>query len=92
MNKVRLKVLYSGHVQGVGFRYTVKSIAPGYELCGTIRNLDDGRVELICEGDKDELLAFCEAIRNSGLGRFIRSEDMQWQEAKNDLKGFSIIG
>ena len=50
MERHRLQVLYSGHVQGVGFRYSVKSLAPGFEVTGTIRNLLDGRVELLAEG------------------------------------------
>jgi acylphosphatase len=43
--KRRLHLLYSGRVQGVGFRYTVKSVANGFELTGIVRNLPDGRVE-----------------------------------------------
>ncbi|MEC9081303.1 MAG: acylphosphatase, partial [Verrucomicrobiota bacterium] len=50
MSLVRVQVLYSGRVQGVGFRYTVKSLVPGYDVLGVIRNLTDGRVELIVEG------------------------------------------
>jgi hypothetical protein len=45
----RMTIFYSGHVQGVGFRYNTKSVARGYEVIGTVRNLDDGRVELIAE-------------------------------------------
>ena len=54
MSIARVTVLYSGKVQGVGFRYAVKSVALGYELTGTVKNLDDGRVELIAEGEKIE--------------------------------------
>ena len=46
----RLTVFYSGQVQGVGFRYTAKTVATGFEITGTIRNLPDGRVELVAEG------------------------------------------
>jgi acylphosphatase len=41
MNRCRMKILYSGRVQGVGFRYSVKSTAQGYDLAGTVRNLVD---------------------------------------------------
>jgi len=54
-------------VQGVGFRYTVKSVARGFEAIGIVRNLADGRVELVAEGVRDELEAFRGAIRESGL-------------------------
>src|SRR5947207_2087839 len=72
--KRRLHVLYSGRVQGVGFRYTVKAVVPGFEVTGAIRNLPDGRVELVAEGLKEELEAFQQAIRDSGLGGLIARE------------------
>jgi acylphosphatase len=92
MNKVRLRVYYSGRVQGVGFRYSVKSLAPGFEVVGTVRNMLDGRVEMVAEGPRDELEALLVAVRDSGLGRFIRSELVEWLPAQNDLRGFLITG
>ena len=46
-----MQIFYSGRVQGVGFRYTAKTVAAGFEISGIVRNLSDGRVELIAEGD-----------------------------------------
>lgn len=86
-----MQVLYSGSVQGVGFRYTVKSVATGFEVTGTVRNLADGRVELIAEGAKEELDAFRQAIRDEGLEHFIRDEAMSWLDAKNEFRGFEIV-
>jgi acylphosphatase len=86
-----MQILYSGSVQGVGFRYSVKSVANGFEVTGTVRNLADGRVELLAEGVKDELEAFRQSIRDSGLEHFIRNEDVNWNEAKNDFRGFEIV-
>ena len=86
-----MQVYYSGHVQGVGFRYTVKSLTPGFEVTGTIRNLIDGRVELIAEGDRKELEAFQLAICDSGLGALIKQHDVSWSEAKNCFRGFEIV-
>lgn len=83
---------YSGNVQGVGFRYTVKSLAPGFEVTGAIRNLPDGRVELIAEGAPAELRAFQQAIRDSGLGPLISHEQTSWGEATNECRGFAIVG
>ncbi len=85
-----MHVLYSGHVQGVGFRFTVRSVAAGFELTGLVRNLSDGRVEMLAEGARDELEAFLHAIRESGLEHFIKKEDVTWSEAKNDYRGFQI--
>ena len=92
MKRQRVRVIYSGRVQGVGFRYTVKSLVPGFEVAGTVRNLLDGRVELVAEGPREELEAFLVAIRDSGLGYFIRSENLEWSEATGELRGFQITG
>jgi acylphosphatase len=86
-----MQVFYSGSVQGVGFRYTVKSVATGFEVAGTVRNLPDGRVELVAEGTKEELEAFRQAIREEGLGHFIRDEAVQWSDAVGEFRGFEIV-
>ena len=91
MNRKRLQVIYSGQVQGVGFRYSVKSVATGFDLTGSVRNLPGGGVELIAEGAKDELEAFRQAIRESGLDHFIRQEEVSWQEASSEFRGFEIV-
>jgi len=80
-----MQILYSGNVQGVGFRYAAKSAATGFEVTGAVRNLPDGRVELVAEGAKDELEAFRQAIRDSGLEHFIRDEQVTWADAKNEF-------
>jgi acylphosphatase len=87
----RMTVLYSGRVQGVGFRYTAKTVATGFEIAGTIRNLPDGRVELVAEAAPAELEAFRAALRDAGLAGFIRDERVDWADAKNEFQGFEII-
>ncbi len=89
-SRCRLHVLYSGRVQGVGFRYTVKSLAIGFEVTGLVRNLPDARVELVAEGAKSELTAFQRAIRESELGHFIKQEDLVWEEPRGGFRGFEI--
>ena len=90
MKRERVRNFYSGHVQGVGFRYAVKKVATGFEVTGTVRNLDDGRVELVGEGQRPELEEFLVAIRDSEVGRFIKNEQTVWSEAKNEFRGFEI--
>jgi acylphosphatase len=90
MNRIRMTILYSGRVQGVGFRYTTKRLVMGFELNGTVRNLPDGRVELVAEGEREELEAFQQAILDSGLGGLIRHEEIQWSAAIGNLRGFEI--
>ena len=69
----------------------MKSVAVGFEVVGTVRNLIDGRVELVCEGPREELEAFQKAIRESGLEHFIRNEEVNWSEATGEFRGFEIV-
>ena len=55
MNRRRMQIYYSGRVQGVGFRYTARRIAQHHAVTGFVRNLDDGRVELVAEGAPGEI-------------------------------------
>ena len=91
MSRFRLHIFYSGRVQGVGFRYTVKTLASGFEVTGITRNLSDGRVELMAEGTKEELEAFRRAIQDSEVGRFVRNEQATWTEATGEFRGFEIV-
>jgi acylphosphatase len=88
----KVQIFYSGNVQGVGFRYSVRQVATGFEVTGSIRNLPDGRVEMIAEGAKDELKVFLEAIRDSGMGHFIRDEKATWSAPTGEFRGFQIAG
>ena len=86
----RIHIFYAGRVQGVGFRYAVKTVAAGFEVSGTVRNLSDGRVELVAEGSSAELKAFQQAIRDEGLAGLIRDEQVEWSDAQGGLRGFEI--
>ncbi len=85
-----MTIWYSGRVQGVGFRITTCRAAAGYEVTGMVRNLPDGRVELVAEGSREELEAFRQGVRDAGLGGFIRSELVRWSEATGEYQGFEI--
>ncbi len=91
MIRHRVNVFYSGRVQGVGFRYTAKTRANGFDVTGTVRNLPDGRVELVAEGERQELEDFLADLHDSEIGRFVQDENVTWSEAKQDLKGFEIV-
>jgi acylphosphatase len=92
MDRSRMTVCYSGRVQGVGFRYTARSVALGFEIVGTVRNLPDGRVELVAEGARTELEAFRRAMQDSEVGGLVRSEDVSWGLAGGGFRGFQIVG
>ena len=84
------QVHYSGRVQGVGFRYSVREVTCGFEVTGFIRNLPDGRVELLIEAEEAEAQAFLEAIHDTQLDNYIRTEDVNWRPATNEFTRFEI--
>ena len=86
-----VKVHYEGRVQGVGFRYTVKTIAREYDVSGTVANLPDGRVELLASGDVSEVDAFLDGIRTSTLAGHITLESASESPRPEGLRGFTII-
>jgi acylphosphatase len=88
--KRRVQVIYSGRVQGVGFRYSTRSVACGYEVTGFVRNLPDGRVELVAEGEENEVRAFLEGMDASHLGAYIRGREANWLDAAGEFKSFEI--
>ena len=67
----RREVHYSGRVQGVGFRYTASYIAQRFAVTGFVKNLPDGRVELVLEGPIMEIQAVLRTIQ-AEMGRYIR--------------------
>jgi acylphosphatase len=86
----RVTVLYSGRVQGVGFRYTTRSIAGRYVVVGYVRNLPDGRVELVAEGEWREVSEFLAAVRDH-FQDHIRDEKQDEQPpADGEFHGFEI--
>ena len=86
----RLHVYYSGYVQGVGFRYSVKQLSLEFDVTGWVKNLPDGRVEMVIEGERDELETFQVAILDAGLRRFIRETQSHWSEGTGEFRGFEI--
>jgi len=87
--RCRQKVYFSGRVQGVGFRYTVERVARRFEVTGFVRNLPDGRVELVAEGLPAELARFAAAIAEAMAGHLDRAETSQ-PPATGEFTGFSI--
>lgn len=85
----RSTVYYTGHVQGVGFRYTAHSIAGGHDITGYVRNLSDGRVELVAEGEPRAIDAFLGDIRER-LANHIRDERRDVGPATGEFTSFEI--
>lgn len=70
-------VFYEGRVQGVGFRWSAKNLARGFDVTGWVKNLPDGRVEMQVCGDSDEVEAFLEAMEESELKSHIKAVDVK---------------
>jgi acylphosphatase len=85
-----IQVFFEGNVQGVGFRYTVRQMAKGFDVTGSARNLRDGRVELLVTGDEGEVRAFLEAIGQSELRAHIRKQSETPLLHPPDFRGFEI--
>ena len=89
MKMKQARIYYSGTVQGVGFRYRSQSIALGFKISGRVRNLPDGRVEIIAQGAKKEINNFIKSIDESFDG-YIRNKQISFEEADEISKGFDI--
>jgi len=83
-------VFFEGRVQGVGFRWTAKNLAHGYEVTGWVKNLPDGRVEMQVSGEPDEVDAFIEAIEESELKSHIKKVDVSVIPPLSGAHGFDI--
>ena len=84
-----VQVHYEGRVQGVGFRWTVKNLSREFDVAGTVKNLPDGRVEVVAQGDEAD--AFLEAVRRSVLAGHIENERLETIPRVQGLRGFLII-
>jgi acylphosphatase len=86
------RIIYSGRVQGVGFRWTAKELARGYDVLGTVRNLPDGTVELIVAGEHSEVTEFLRDLReDSVVAHHIKAAVEEKIATLPDLKGFTIV-
>ena len=83
------EVYYAGSVQGVGFRYTVRSLAGRFEVTGFVRNLPDGRVHLVAEGEAAEVAAFLDAVK-AEMSHYINGAEDRARPASGRFRDFEI--
>ena len=87
---ISLQIFFEGNVQGVGFRWSVKRVAKGFDVIGWVRNLPDNRVELQASGEESEVRAFLEAIGQSELRAHIRKQTESTLAEPPAARGFEI--
>jgi acylphosphatase len=83
-------IFFSGHVQGVFFRDTVKRIALDLGITGWVKNLSDGRVEAMLEGEKEKIEELIEKAKKGNPLIEVKRVDLRWIECKNKFKDFKI--
>ena len=87
---ISLQVFYEGNVQGVGFRWSVRHVAKGFDVTGWVRNLPDGRVELQVTGEEDEVRAFLDGVAQGELHGLIHKQTENKLGNRVTARGFEI--
>lgn len=82
-------VIYRGNVQGVGFRYTARSLAQRFRISGYVKNLTNGAVEIVAEGNQAEVEEFLARV-DQRMGNLVESSERKWLDATGEFVDFSI--
>jgi acylphosphatase len=88
--KARIRVFVSGRVQGVFFRSETADMANRLGLTGWVRNLPDGRVEALFEGEKEHVEKVLEFCRRGPPGARVQSLNLKWEEWKGEFQNFRV--
>ena len=83
----RVRIFYSGRVQGIGMRATAAGLAARFGITGWVRNLPDERVELLAEGKPEDLERFL-AVLGDEMSRYIQSTQRAWETPTGEWSGF----
>ena len=86
---VRMTVIFSGHVQGVGFRYQTLKCSQQFDVVGHVRNLADGTVELVAQGDRAVVENFHQAVEQRMAGN-VKDRMVTWAGTVAELTEFEI--
>jgi acylphosphatase len=86
----QIHVFASGRVQGVNFRHYVQRKASELGVAGYVCNLDDGQVEILAQGSRDDLESLITYVRNNPGVSFVTNLDVSWEKPKGNLKGFRV--
>lgn len=85
----RLSANFRGRVQGVGFRWSVKGTSAGWAVTGYVKNLADGSVEMVAEGERAEVERFLEAVE-ARMREYVRERTIDGRMGERQFEGFEI--
>lgn len=84
------EIVISGKVQGVGFRYSAQSIASGYGLRGYVKNLVNGSVFVLAQGEESDLEAFIAWCHKGPVRSRVEEVIVEWEESDKEFSNFDI--
>ena len=87
----RVEILVRGFVQGVMYRYNTEMKADEFHLTGGVRNLRNGRVEVICEGAEEDIGKLIEWCKRGPQGAIVEYVDIAWKEYAGEFNEFRIL-
>ena len=86
----RVHVFYAGRVQGVGFRMSAEETAQRMGIVGWVKNLRDGRVEVVAEAEEATLQKFLDTLQTGSMKNFIQNVEISWSNASETFHEFEI--
>jgi len=89
--RVRAHVLVRGYVQGVFFRYETRTKATQHKVTGWVKNLRDGRVEAVFEGEKEAVEAMIDFCRHGPPGATVTGVDVLWEQPTGEFDRFRVL-
>lgn len=88
--KVRAHLYVSGRVQGVFFRANTRDWAQAFNVCGWVRNLWDGRVEAVLEGEEEDVKRVVSLVKKGPPGALVKEFELNWEDYQGELKEFEV--
>jgi len=89
--KQRAHVYIVGKVQGVFFRAWATQKAKKFDLCGWVRNVDDGKVEIVAEGERVKINSLIKALKKGPPLSKVKNIEIIWEKTKEEFEGFNVI-
>ena len=83
------QIIFNGNIQGVGFRFTTRTFAKECGVTGWVKNLPDGKVEILAEGEENGIHKLCDLLEVQFEG-FIRGKQIKFSNASGKFKDFQV--